>query len=382
MTRLDFLPFLFLSACAACSSSTTDGGTPGSAPDDVACASVVTASSSDQVQAALDGAPKGSCVVLTGSSYGAGTEYTVKDGVTLTGGKGLRPGVDRGIIVVGGTVANLDVTNAAGIGIAVKSGGTLHDVKVSGAKSAAMTIVGKTTLEEVVLEKSAIGILAKGAIITMKGGRVAENGTTSLTSGAGIIVADGSTLDLDGVTIEKNDGPGIVIDGASSRLVTKNVKVLDNAAQGIWVQGAEGTLDAPAARIEQTEVSRNKLVGVGALESRGIIVVGGRIGETRAAPTVTNIAKTEDVGDGLGIFKGGDVRVTDANLEANARAAGIIDGSDRGIIVVGGKVTAGPSNLKVVVQNTSATVDIGAELRSETPSPLGVVAAKVQIPSF
>jgi hypothetical protein len=373
---LSSLPIL-----AACSSS-SDGGSTGGAPDDVACSSVVTAASEDQVQSALDGAPKGSCVVLTGSSYGAGTEYTVKEGVTLTGGKGLRPGVDRGIIVVGGSVANLDVTNGAGVGIAVKGGGAIHDVKVSGAKGAALTVTGVTTLEDVVLEKSATGLLGKDAKITMKGGRVAENGTTSLTSGAGIIVTGGTTLDLDGTVIEKNDGPGLVVDGNASKLVARNVKVLDNAAQGVWVQGAEGTLDAPAALIEQSEVSRNKLVGVGAFESRGIIVVGGRIGETRSAPAVTNIAKTEDVGDGLGIFKGGDVRVTDAALEANTRAAGIIDGSDRGIIVVGGKVTAGPSNLKIVVQNTTAQVDVGSDLRSETSEPLGIVAAKLQIPSF
>jgi hypothetical protein len=383
MTRLHFAPLLFLASCAACSSSTTDGGAPGSPPDDVACSSVVTAASSDDVQSALDNAPNGACVVLTASSYGGpGTPFTVKNGVTLVGGKGVRPGVDRAIIVVGGKVRNLDVTNVAGVGITLEGSSALYDVKVSGAKTAGVTVIHEATLENVVLEKNAIGLLAKGAKVTIKGGRIAENGSSSLSSGAGVIVYSGTTLDLDGTVIEKNDGPGIVVDGTSSRLVARNVKVLDNAAQGVWVQGAEGTLDAPAALIEGSEVSRNKLVGVGALESRGIIVVGGRIGETRAAPTVTNIAKTEDVGDGLGIFKGGDVRVTDANLESNARAAGIIDGSDRGIIVVGGKVTAGPSTLKIVVQNTSAKVEIGAELRSETAEPLGIMAAKVQIPSF
>lgn len=380
MVRRLILALPFLAACG--SSSTGGGGTPGSAPDDIACASIVSAASEDEVQAALDKAPKGACVVLTGSSYGAGTEYTVKEGITLVGGKGLRPGVDRAIIVVGGKVANLDVTNAPGIGIALKGAATVQDVKVTGAKTAAMTITGDATLEDVVLEKSAVGILAKGAKVTMKGGRVSENGSSSLTSGAGIIAADGTTLDIEGTVIEKNDGPGIVVDGSSSKLTAKSLKVLDNAAQGVWVQNAEGTIDAPAVRLEDSEVARNKLVGVGALESRGIIVVGGRIGETRAAPTVTNLAKTEDIGDGLFLFKGGDLKVENTTLEANARTAGIIDGSDRGIIVVGGKVTAGPSNLKVVVQNTTATVDIGADLRSETSAPLGILAAKVQIPSF
>lgn len=366
----------------ACGSSSTGGGSPGSAPDDVACASVVSAASADDVQSALDRAPKGACVVLTGSSYGPGAEYTVKEGVTLAGGKGLRPGVDRGIIVVGGRVANLDVTSSAGIGVALSGGATLTDVKVAGAKSAAVTVTGDATLDEVVLERSAIGLFAKGAKITMKGGRVAENGSTSLTSGAGIIGTQATTLDLDGVVVEKNDGPGIVVDGASSKLVARNTRVLDNGGQGVWLQNTEGSLDAPAARLEESEVARNKLVGVGALESRGIIVVGGRIGETRAAPTVTNLAKTEEIGDGLFVFKGGDLEVRGTTLEANARAAGIIDGSDRGIIVVGGKVTAGPSGLKVVVQNTTASVEIGSELRSETSMPLGVLTAKMTIPSL
>jgi hypothetical protein len=383
MNPLRFAPLaLFLASCAACSSSTSTG-TPGAPPDDIACSSVVTAASSDEVQSAIDGAPDGACVVLTGSTYGgAGSPFTVKNDVALVGAKGLRPGVTRAIIVVGGRVANLDVIDVAGVGITLEGTSSLRDVKVTGAKSAGVTAIFEATLENVVLEKNAIGLLTRSAKVTIKGGRIAENGSSSLSSGAGIIAFGGTTLDLDGVTVEKNEGPGIVVDGAATRLVAKNVKVLDNSAQGIWVQGADGTLDAPAARVEQSEIARNKLVGVGALESRGIIVVGGRIAETRSAPTVTNLAKTEDIGDGLGIFKGGDVRVTDATLEANARAAGIIDGSDRGIIVVGGKVTAGASNLKVVVQNTTASVDIGADLRSETSEPLGVVAAKVQIPSF
>ena len=190
-------------------------------------------------------------------------------------------------------------------------------------------------------------------------------------------------LDLDGVVIEKNSGTGILVDGAATRLTAKNAKVLENGERGIWIQGAEGTLDAPALKLEGTEVAKNKIVGVGAIDSRGIIVVGGRIGDTLAAPVVTNIAKTEQVGDGLGIFrKTGDVRVTDTVLEANARAAGIIDGSDRGIIVVGGKITAGASGLKVVVQNTTSTVEIGEDERSVPPEPLGIAASTIQVPQF
>ena len=69
------------------------------------------------------------------------------------------------------------------------------------------------------------------------------------------------------------------------------------------------------------------------------------------------------------------------DLVARARAAGVIDGSDRGIIIVSGKVGPGPSGLKFVVQNTKgADVQIPEADRSVVSKPLGVSAPKLALP--
>jgi hypothetical protein len=109
--------------------------------------------------------------------------------------------------------------------------------------------------------------------------------------------------------------------------------------------------------------------------------VGGRIAETVAAPLVTNLATTEPVGDGVGVFGSGDVKLEGAEIESNARAAGVIDGSDRAIIIVGGKVAAGASGLKVVIQNTkSEGLQIPEADRSVPEKALGVSAPKLVLP--
>ncbi len=123
-------------------------------------------------------------------------------------------------------------------------------------------------------------------------------------------------------------------------------------------------------------------MGVGAVESRGIIIVGGRIGDTVAAPVVTNLEITEPIGDGVGLFNGSsDFRLDSALVESNARAAGVIDGTDRGIIIVGGTVGAGASGLKFVVQNSKATdIQIPPNDRSTPATILGVSDQKLVLP--
>jgi hypothetical protein len=369
--------------CAGCAGSDDVSATPHAMP--YTCTSTVAAADAADLASKASGSAEGTCVVLNGASYELGAALVVKHGIIVVGGKDVRPVIrGAGIKLEGGKLAYATVEGATGVGVAIgQDGGGMFDVVVTGAKTAGVTIAGgDVRLESVSLEKNAIGMMATGGNVTMTGGRVAENGDTSLTSGLGLVAANGAKLSLDGVTVEKNAATGVLVDGAATTLAMKNAKVLDNGERGVWVQSAEGTLDAPALRLEQTEVARNKIVGVGALESRGIIVVGGRVADTQALPVVTNLATTEPVGDGFGVFSGtGDVKIDGTLVEANARAAGIIDGSDRGIIVVGGKVTAGASGLKVVIQNTTANVDIADDLKSVPTKALGVSATKVKVPS-
>ena len=373
------LLFVLLLVPAGCSSSDDTAPAP-PAPDGLSCRSTVGAGDTVSAEQSILSATAGTCVVLTGTSYGE--LPGVKAGVIVTSAKGARATVKKAILE-GGTLAHIDVVGADGNGV-TSDGGAMIDVKVSRAKYAALAAAaGDLTLEDVHLEASSYGLVASGAKVTAKGGRVGDNGGSGLTAGIGVVATNGARLVFDGVVIEKNQGTGILIDGKSTVLDAKNMKVLDNTERGIWMQGVEGTLDAPGMRLEDCEVARNHIVGVGAFESHGIIVVGGRVAETAATPVVTNLATTEPVGDGIGVFdRAGDVKIDGTLVEQNARAAGIVDGSDRGIIVVGGKVSASSSGLKFVVQNTTASVEIGDDMKSVSDKPLGVAASKVTVPSL
>lgn len=362
-------------------------------PDGVSCTETKVASDAAGLTAALASAPAGSCVVVQALELQG--EFMVPDGVVLAGARdghpSLVPTKDAPVVRIGkgSVVANLriDARNVSRSGLLVEGpDAKVRNVEVTGSKGAGIEVhvaSGVLELTDVAVEKNAAGLVATGGRILMRGGRAAENGGMSLASGYGIVAAGTADLELEGVTIEKNELVGLLVDGAQTRTSVKNAKVVDNGARGIWLQRVEGTLSAPSVRIEGTEVARNKLVGVGSFESRGIIIVGGRVGDTLAAPVVTNLSKTEQVGDGIGIFGGtSDFEIKDTTIEANARAAGVIDGSDRGIIIVGGKIGAGPSGLKFVVQNSTAEVQIADADLSAPPAVLGISAERIPVPGL
>ena len=88
------------------------------------------------------------------------------------------------------------------------------------------------------------------------------------------------------------------------------------------------------------------------------------------------------IGDGIGILGGStDFKIERTNFERNDRAAGVVDGSEVGIIIVGGKVDPGDSGLKFVVQNSKADVQIADADKSVTPKPLGISAPKIKVPA-
>ncbi|MBX3258297.1 MAG: right-handed parallel beta-helix repeat-containing protein [bacterium] len=402
MVRTPLLPVallswsvLFAAAATGCSSDDDEGAL--APPDGVSCASVAGASDESSLVSGLANVGAGGCVVLTGSV--TSSVPIVIDGVTLVGAKGTRPvltaapGTGGAITVTGdgSQLGNLDVTGARGVGVAIVARDVkVFDVVVSGAEKAAVAVVpgsegaSSATLTDVVLEKNAYGLYVGGAgvEVTMSGGRVSENGGSSLSAGAGVVTTDGAKLTLDGVTVEKNEGTGVLLDGASTRAVIAASTISENRERGVWAQGLQGTLDAPALRIEETELSKNRIVGMGGIALKGIIIVGGSVKETVASPVPTNLAATELIGDGVGIFGGStDFKIERTNFAANGRAAGVVDGSEVGIIIVGGKVEPGDSGLKFVVQNSKADVQIPDADKSTTTSPLGISAPKIQVPS-
>lgn len=386
----------FAASLVGCNSDGSSGGASTTPPAGVTCSSTAVANDAAAASSALASAKPGACVALGAGTYGAPLD--VPAGVALFGAGAstvLRVDADAPAVTLheGSTFARASVVDPKRVGVAVRGANArVADVVVSGAKVAALAVLckdgtacaaGVVRLDEVSLATSALGLWASGAHVVMKGGKSEGHTSTGLSGATGVVGVEGAKLELEGVSVAKNQGTGILVDGASTTLSVKNGAISENAERGVWAQRLAGTIDAPAVRLDGAELSKNKIVGMGAVETRGIIIVGGRIGDTVATPIATNLSGTEDVGDGLGLFAGStDLKVDGTRLETNARAAAVIDGSDRGIIIVGGKVTAGASGIKVVVQGKAgADVQVPTGDRSTPPAALGVSAPKLTLPS-
>jgi hypothetical protein len=395
MKRLLLLSLLFTSVALAQAGCTDDGG---EAPDSVRCDDTKKVTNKKALLEAIDEEDDKNTCIIVENDITVDQAITVRPDIFLVGPHDHQPTLTiAGSITLGqkSQLGNLIIKPThAGAGVVVTTSDVrVFDVVVTGAKATALAIActdpavcsaAPIKLERVTLEKSAVGLTVYGpSTVTMTGGSVASNGGTSLSGGMGVVVSNGANVTIDGARIENNEGAGIVIDGATTKAVIKSSQITNNTARGVWAQGLEGTLDAPALRIEATEITKNKITGMGAVSSRGIIIVGGRVADTALGSASTTIATTEPLGDGIGIFaNSSDFKIDQTTVvEGNARAAGIVDGNERGIIIVGGRVSAGASGLKFVVQNNpQAQITIDDRDKSTPEKPLAVSAPKLTLP--
>jgi hypothetical protein len=380
------LPLLVALSLGTFGCTSSEAAAP-SAPDGVVCKSTVPLSG-------LATAQEGQCVLLAGDTAGPlsvpkGVIVAAQRGATVTiAGNGAEPVVT---LAEAAQLVSVRVTGGKGVGVAVRGpSAVVRDVRVDGAASAALAVrcapactteTSFVTLRNVTLENSQMGLWASAALVRWTQGASLSHASTGLTAAAGLVALDGARVELDTVRISKNQGLGVLLDGATTSGKFKDVEVSDNNERGLWAQRLQGTLDAPALLIEgKSSFDRNRIVGLGALESRGIIFVGGRIADTQLAPQVTNLGQTEDVGDGVGLFEGtGDIKLDQVELSRNARTAGLIDKGERGIIFVGGKVESSGTGLKIVVQNTSPSVQLDEAQKSVAAKALGVSAPKIGV---
>ncbi|HEY8074733.1 MAG TPA: right-handed parallel beta-helix repeat-containing protein [Labilithrix sp.] len=385
-----------IAVCIAAYGCSSSDGSVTDTPAGVTCANKRPASDATSLGSGLASAAAGDCVVLQPNVTYAGT-FTVPPGVTLSGPAGaraiLKPSDPKAPVVALGEksgLAGLDVADA-GVAIAVHAASaSISDVHVSGAKIAALAVLctsncaqSTVTIANANLETSELGLWVSGAHVAMTGGRSGGHLGTGISSGDGIVATGGATIELDGVTVDGNQGTGVLVDGAGTTASIKNATIQENANRGVWAQGLTGTLDAPALRVESSTLVRNKIVGLGSIESRGIIIIGGRVAETQNTPVSTTVRALDQVGDGFGIFKNTtDFKIDGTVVEQNDRAAGLVDdGTKQGIIIIGGTIAAGASGYKIVVQETDESVlQIATGDRSTTPDALGVSAPQITVP--
>lgn len=369
---------------------------PDRVPDGVTCDELRAGGrGASELSAALAEAAAGDCVVAEEGEY-AGA-FTVPAGVKLiAAGDATFRGDDAeapAVLLVGGARSGaygVRVLGAEGEGIRVEGGpAELHDVEVADASASALVLTcaeGCTdesdAIEVVraVLRSSRFGLWAHGTRVIASDGESGDHDSAALTSGYGVIASEGADLTLTGFRVSGNTQVGVLVDGGEgTRAVLRDVEVSQNEGRGVFAQGLRGTSDEPALSIEgESRLEGNGVVGLGSVDSRGIIFVNGRVAGTVARPIPTDLGSIEEVGDGVGLFDGtGDVRLDGVELAGSARAQLLVDEGQAGIIFVNGEIAG---EVKAVVQNTAVEVELPPGVLSELSERLGVQAERLELP--
>ncbi len=375
---------------AACSGGGGEADVPSPAYDLTCSARFAAPTAERLVQVAREASP-GSCVVMTAAEYEPTEPVKVPAGVHLVGAQSVRPVIHGAVhLSSDASFGAADVSGPQG-GISINGfNARLRDVTVSGVQRSAVSVGCSlnrcegppNVLEDVVLVNSRLAIAVRRTPVRLVRVRMTENGAHSAPPApAGLFADEGAHVELDSVVIEKNADAAVFVRGEGTVLVARDTKVIDNDERGVWTEGLTGTLDRPSLVLEGCEIARNTMVGLGLVASRGIVVTGGRIAETRVARTITNDGPA-DIADGVDVLHDtGDVKL-ETTLEKNARAAGVVSGIGIGTVLVEGTVTADPPAYGFVVQSPQATVTIAPDATSTPGRLLGVDASPLGAPPF
>ncbi|MBL8921121.1 MAG: right-handed parallel beta-helix repeat-containing protein [Myxococcaceae bacterium] len=330
----------------------------------------------------LGTAKPGDCVILADGTYSGAfvlpedVSLAASEGadVTLTGGdpvltiKGGRRSMVRGLRVVA-TGAN---------GVSIEPGpAQLVGVKVAQAQKSALTAScmkdcadKEVALTDCEVSQSSTGIRVAGLPLRLERGRVAEQVGTSLSSGSGVVATAGAVVSLKDVVIEQNQNVGVLLDGATTRATLDGCTIRNNQGRGVWAQGQVRTGVEPSVTVTGGEVSGNALVGIGARDASGLVIRQARVLSTKAIRVPIDISRSEDVGDGIGLFTGtSGVTVEGVTLADNARAQVLADQSGQDVRLAG---TMSGGRFRVVVQRTGVAVTVEPALLDAPPMELTV----------
>lgn len=357
-------------------------------PSGLVCDRILVASA--KLSDTLSSARAGDCVVAAEGTY-AGS-FVLPQDVSLAAGEGaavvLQGDGSAGPVlrVVGGprsSVRNVRIASSGGTGIAIEPGpAALVGVTIGGAAKDALsaTCTGAdcgerpVTVEDCDLSASRTGLVASGAVVQMTRGRVADMSGPGLADGTGVVATGGAQLTLQGVTVEGNQNIGVLVDGAGTRATLEDCALRANQWSGLWVQGV---VDG-GVTVRGGDVSQNRLVGIGVLQSQGVSVTGATVQDTQAVKVAVDISRFEDVGDGVGLFQGTrDVVLDTVTLRNNARAQLLVDQCGDAVRVTSPTLAGGL--FRAVVQRTGASVDVPPQVVDVPGRVLTVVDQPVPV---
>ena len=334
------------------------------------------------LEASLKSAGPGDCIILPSGTYSGSfvlpenVTLAASDGATvmLTGGdpvltvKGGSRSIVRGIRIVGGSIA-IDPGPVQLISVAVTQ--SQHSA-ISATCSRPDCGEREIVMTDCEVTQSAVGVRIAGARVRVEGGRIAEQLGTSLSSGSGVVASDGAAVTLHGVTVERNQNIGVLLDGAATRATVDDCTIRQNAGRGLWAQGQSADAGVQTVTVTGGEISANALVGIGARDTSGLFIRQTRVLTTKSIRVPIDISTSEDIGDGIGLFSGTRAVTIEAVVaENNARAQVITDNSGLGV-TVSGTMTGG--RFRVVVQRPASPVTVEQALL-DTPSAELVVRA-------
>lgn len=336
-------------------------------------------------------ASPGDCVILSAGTYSG--PFTLPSDVSLAASAGAvvtLTGGDPVLTVMGGErtlVQGVRIVAGTGAGIAIDPGpARLIGVKVMQAGTSAVTSTctrpdcenREVVLTDCELTQSAVGLRLKGAYARLEGGRLSEQLGKSLSAGSGLVASDGAHVMLTNVTIEGNENVGVLLDGAQTRASIESCAVKGNLGRGIWAQGQAADAGEATVTITGGEVSGNALVGIGARDNSGLVVKQVLVKDTFAVRVPIDIARFEDVGDGIGLFSGiTNATLESVRLEGNARAQLLADSVGANVRVLAPTLSGG--RFRAIVQRTSQPVQLDTALVDDAGVPLTVQSTRFDL---
>ncbi len=325
----------------------------------------------------------GDCLLLPSGTWRGNFELPVD--VSLIAGEGataVLKGAAAGLPVLtihGGArtvVRGISIDGSVGGGVAINPGPVaMSGVTVTGATQGALTVTcagddcSQRTVEltDCVFTQGKFGLQINGGFVHLLRGRISGSHGTGLTDGSGLVAVNGASVAMEGVLVEGNARAGVLLDGAATRATLTGVTVRDNAGRGVWAQGLRGS---DTLHLVGGDLSGNVLVGLGATNAEGLVITGTTVKDTQALAVVVDLATTEQVGDGVGLFQHtGRATLTDVVLTNNARAQLLVDSAGDGVHASG---TFSGGRFRAVVQRSDAGVDVPAT-SLDTPPPLFLV---------
>jgi Right handed beta helix region len=149
------------------------------------------------------------------------------------------------------------------------------------------------------------------------------NQRPGMAGGVGLSAACGS-VDVQGLYVDGAVEAGVLLQDTTGNLGAPGQEagiIIINGKRGLWLSGDAGVT------AQGFEISAAGGIGVGIdAESKGIIIINGKVEDTAAAQLPVAGGGTQSVGDGLLWMTGAEVSITGLSLSNSARAALLIDG--------------------------------------------------------